>query len=144
MRKCFLDSNILVYLKDSLSLHHQAAAKKLYNLISTNTSLYISPLILDEFLYIFQKAIIREKIASPYRQLQRAVGEILQIPLLSIVNPSNSSSKQLKVIDYMEKFGLKPRDAYHLLTMTSNNIDSFATFDDDFRRVFSAKILKKI
>ncbi|MBM3284123.1 type II toxin-antitoxin system VapC family toxin [Candidatus Gottesmanbacteria bacterium] len=144
MKKCFLDSNFLVYLKDSLSLHHQAAAKKLSNLISANASLYISPLILDEFLYIFQKAIIIEKLAAPYRQLQRAVEEILQIPSLSIVNPPAAASKQMQVISYMEKYNLKPRDAYHLITIISNGIDSFATFDEDYKKVFAARILKKI
>lgn len=36
----------------------------------------------------------------------------------------------------MEKFVLKPRDAYHLLTMKENRIRFFATFDKDFELVF--------
>ena len=51
---------------------------------------------------------------------------------------------QLKVINYMQKYHLKPRDAYHLLTIMENNIDGFATFDNDFNKVFSAKILLEV
>jgi len=41
----------------------------------------------------------------------------------------------------MEKYDLCPRDAYHLLTMIYNKIDSFATFDTDFNKVFEDKLI---
>ncbi|MBI5356067.1 hypothetical protein HZB78_00445 [Candidatus Collierbacteria bacterium] len=43
----------------------------------------------------------------------------------------------------MEKFKLKPRDAYHLLAMQSNKIKHFATFGSDFDLVFSVGAVKR-
>lgn len=143
MKKCFLDSNILVYFKDSLSVDYKHASQKILKLVSSDTELYISPLILDEFLYVFRSVLMRKKIPQLYKELQRAVVEILQLPLLSIVNPPLTSHQQLHVVEYMEEYSLKPRDAYHLLTIISNNIDSFATLDTDFKKVFSAGLLRK-
>jgi predicted nucleic acid-binding protein len=44
----------------------------------------------------------------------------------------------------MSKYHLRLRDAYHLLIMQFNNIDSFLTFDNDFKLVFAAKILNPV
>lgn len=144
MKKCFLDSNILVYFKDDLSVYHKVASQKISELVSSGTEFYISTLVLDEFLYVFQSVLMIKKIPQPYKELQRAVIEILQLPLLSLINPPFTSRQQLQVVKYMEEFSLKPRDAYHLLTIISNNINSFATFDADFKKVFSAGLIKKI
>lgn len=143
MKKCFIDSNGLIYFKDSLSRYHAAVARKLLKLISANVQLCISPLVIDEFLYVFLAALKQQKISPPYKELKRALREILQIPLISIVNSPIDTSAQLQAVDYMEKFNLKPSDAYHLVTMISNKINSFVTFDTDFSKVFAAKILTK-
>lgn len=144
MKRCFLDSNILVYFKDSLSVYHKIVSQKITKLVSSDTELYISPLILDEFLYVFRSVLMRKKIPQFYKELQRVVAEILQLPLLSLVNPPLAFHQQLQVVGYMEEYGLKPRDAYHLLTIISNNIDSFATFDTDFKKVFSAGLINRV
>ncbi len=143
MKKCYLDSNFLIYLKDNRSLYHQNASKKLMQLISEEINLCISPLVLDEFLYVFRYYMIRKKIPNIYQNLKKAVSDILQIPSLSILSLPVSVNDQLKVISYMGKYRLLPRDAYHLLVMTSNNISLFATFDNDFEHVFEAKTIFK-
>lgn len=43
----------------------------------------------------------------------------------------------------MQAYSLRARDAYHLLTMQTNGIDGFATFDNAFSRVFAANLLEK-
>lgn len=59
MQKCYLDSNILISLKDETSFFHNQAKDLLKKLITNSFKLYISPLVLDEFLFqikfIFQK-----------------------------------------------------------------------------------------
>ena len=69
--------------------------------------------------------------------------KILEIPSLEICSPPTDKPSQLKIVQFMDSFQLRPRDAYHLLIMQANEIEEFATFDSDFRRVFSAKALKK-
>jgi len=58
-----------------------------------------------------------------------------------LVNSPTGLKDQIKVVEYMEKYNLCPRDAYHLLTMIYNKIDSFATFDTDFNKVFEDKLI---
>lgn len=144
MKRCYLDSNVLIYVKDSDSLHHKEAVDKVYSLVSADYQIYISSLVLDEFLYVFKYALSKKTASKLYPELKRAVKEVLEIPQLSIINVPNDASLHVKVVDYMQKYGLKPRDGYHLLTMEANNIENFVTFDNDFKKVFSTNVLKQI
>lgn len=143
MRKCYLDSNILLYLKNAASPHHRDAAKITQKLITGNTSLYVSSLGLDEFMHTFLYEVRRNGSKNPYDDLQTAVEDIIELPELSIVNPPSDPKSQVRVVGLMKQYTLHPRDAYHLLTMQSNDIDGFATFDTDFARVFAARLLMK-
>lgn len=143
MKKCYLDSNFLVYFSNEGSPFFLQAREKLEKLATDGVELFISPLALDEFFHAFGFEISRKEKSNLYEELSNACGFILQLPLLKIVNPPVDPISQLQVVSLMKNYSLHPRDAYHLLTMQSNNIDSFATFDTDFRRVFAAKILQK-
>lgn len=144
MKKCYIDSNILVYFKDDDSIGFKSCCDLIVKLTSEETILYISPLCLDEFMYQFgialKKKFPKEQI---YKNLRISLESILEIPLINIINPPTDFEAQEKIIELMEKYSLRPRDAYHLLTMQMNNIDSFATFDNDFKKVFAEKILQK-
>ncbi|OGG28868.1 hypothetical protein A2973_03250 [Candidatus Gottesmanbacteria bacterium RIFCSPLOWO2_01_FULL_49_10] len=113
-------------------------------LTSQNISFYISPLCLDEFLHEFGKA-LRKKTPEKdfFTDLTRALASILDLPQLFIVNPPINPNSHVEVVSLMKTYSLRPRDAYHLLTMQVNNIDGFATFDTDFARVFATKLLQK-
>ncbi len=138
MNKCFLDSNILIYLKDDSSANHLKTVKSVRNLIKNRTRLFISPLCLDETIHSF--SIIFKK---DFEKVTKVIYELLDIPLLEIVNPPTSINENKRVLSLMKDYNLRPRDAYHLLTMQANNIDGFATFDNDFKKVFASKILQK-
>lgn len=144
MRKCYLDSNILIYLKDEDSPYHKRVFDLLSKLISQKVLFFISPLVLDEFYFTFLYGLRVKHIAKPYDKLKRAATEILMIPSLQMVNPPSDADKQLEVISYMERYHLRSRDAYHLLITQTNNIDSLATFDKDFNKVFAAKLLEEV
>lgn len=73
-----------------------------------------------------------------FPKLSLALKSILDLPRLKIVNPAVSKKNQLKVVKYMENYGLRPRDAYHLLAMKSNKIAFLATFDRDFKKAVRA------
>lgn len=144
MTKCYLDSNILIYLKDEHSIGFVRSREVIEKLVSQNISLFVSPLCFDEFLYEFGKA-LRKKTPEKdfFTNLERALASILALPHISIVNPPTNANRHAEVVSLMQTYSLRPRDAYHLLTMQANDIDGFATFDTDFTKVFAARLLVK-
>ena len=143
MTKCYLDSNILVYLKNADSPFHKATLSLVINLTETGVDVFLSPLAIDEFLHNFAREVKAKRITNIFEVLDKALEEILDLPKLEIVNPPIERTAQKKVVKYMEKYQLHARDAYHLLICLENNIDGFATFDKDFGKVFKAKVLEK-
>ena len=144
MQKCYLDSNILVYFKDELSPFHQQVVLHLNSLIKQEFQFSISSLVLDEFIYAFKYGLLQKKEKRLFSELKRAMNEIFLLPRLNLVNPPLDFKKQRSVVVLMGKYHLGPRDAYHLLIMKSNQIDSFFTFDQGFKEVFANKIIKPI
>lgn len=146
MKKCYLDSNVLIYFKDQNSPYYQQALKTILKLNPQKFQLYISPLSLDEFLYslqfILKQAGITQKNISLL--LKNALHSILAFEHLAIVNPPTGKNKNKLVPKIMQDFNLHPRDAYHLLTMKEHGINIFATFDKDFKKVTEKKVVELI
>lgn len=138
MNKCFLDSNILIYLKDTSSNNHLKSVHMVRGLIKNQVKLFISPLCLDETIHSFGVIFKHD-----FEKVSKIMDELLEIPLLEIINPPTDIQKNKEVLLLMKNYNLRPRDAYHLLTMQTNNIDGFATFDNDFKKVFASKLLQK-
>lgn len=139
---CYLDTNILIYYQDSKSPFYQQVQKIVNKLVKGGFDLVISPLVLDEYFYntfASSNKDEREKI----KMIELSLREILQLPKIKIVNPPLKVNKQLKVLKFMEKFNLQPRDAYHLLTALENKVKYLASFDNDFEKVFQKKLLTK-
>lgn len=144
MTKCFLDSNILIYFINSTSLKYKESRDLIKLLLSQNIQIYVSSLCLDEFIHETGKYLLKEFGQKKYYEnLENALNEILELPNISLVSPPTDIFSQKQIIEIMRTYALRPRDGYHLLTMQSNNIDGFATFDNDFKKVFSAKLLQK-
>ena len=140
---CYLDANVLVYYKNEDSPFFEKAKKLIEELLKQDSRLFVSPLVLDEFLFQFQillrnKRVKRNKL---FTLLDKALRDILDLPNLFIVNLPSTKKNQLKILSFMNEFGLRPRDSYHLLTMLENNIHFFVTFDNDFKAVFKQRIL---
>ncbi len=144
MTRCYLDSNVLVYLKNEDSPFFQESSELVLRLKTENANLFISSLCLDEFIHEFGQ-LLRTGVPQKhyFASLETGLNSLLQLPDLSIVNPPTGFFHHQKIISLMEKYSLRPRDAYHLLIMQANGIDGFATFDTDFKKVFAAKILTK-
>lgn len=134
MDKCYLDANLLIYFVQKNSTFHQKSISLLTSITESRLTPAVTPLCLDEFLYHIRGSISQKSID---------LKAILKIPNLTIVNPPIKPKEQIKVLRMMNKFRLRPRDAYHLLAMQSNKIKYFATFDNDFKSVFSAGAVKR-
>lgn len=142
MQTCYLDSNFLINFANEDSLRHDEAVLKLKKLVSDQTLLFISSLVLDEFLHITRLTLIYKKAKNVEETLKIKLEQILKIPFLQMLNPPIELEKQSVILDIMEKYHLLPRDAYHFWIMQENNIDLFATFDNDFETVFRLTTLK--
>ncbi|KKR80529.1 MAG: PilT protein domain protein [Candidatus Daviesbacteria bacterium GW2011_GWA1_41_61] len=139
---CYLDTNILLYYQDWQSPFYQQTQEMISKLIKGGLDLIISPLVLDEYIYnTFTSSYKAEK--EKIKMITLSLREILKLPGIKIFNPPLEVKKQLKVLKLMEKFGLKPRDAYHLLITLENKIKYLATFDSDFEKVFALGRVKK-
>lgn len=144
MTKCYLDSNVLIYFKNTESVNFSESRDLISRLEYEGISLFISPLCIDEFLHEIGKQLkTRSGSKSYFLDLKESLISILNLPNISIVNPPNDLNSQYEIVRIMETFFLRPRDAYHLLTMQANEIDGFATFDNDFNKVFTSKLLMK-
>lgn len=141
-KKCYLDANILIYFKDISSLYHLESVSLIEKLVKEKFEILISPLCLDEFLHVV--ALYLKKIRSKKleEELKNYLNSILSIPNLSLVNPSKNKDLQIRVVDYMVDFSIRPRDAYHLFIIKGNKIKFMATFDKDFKAVFHKGLIK--
>jgi len=144
MPKCYLDSNFLIYLLNAGSPSNKIATEKINNAVSEYT-FSVSHLTLDEFLRSFPHELKQKRTQKEiFSQLQFFFNKILLIPNLEILTAPIGVSRQIEIISIMEIYKLHPRDAYHFWIMQSNNVKTFATFDNDFTKVFSDKILTKL
>ena len=143
MKKCYLDSNVLTYWNNDLAPAYQQAVALIEHLQKEDCELYVSPLVLDELIHAIMLRLRLNNAKSPYLDAALGLGKTLDIPKLIIINPPTDSQSQTEILPLMENFSLRPRDAYHLLTMQANKVDGFATFDTDFKKVFAAKLLEQ-
>lgn len=142
MKKCYLDANFLVFLQDSSSAFYPQAAKILQNLIDEKIVLFVSSLVLDEFL-MGSLRLSGKGIKDMKSNLRLGLKSIFKLPNFNLTTLPSDPEKHLKVINLMAKWHLKPRDAYHLFIMLENRIKYLATFDHDFDSVFRKGLVKK-
>lgn len=146
MSNCYIDSNVLVNLKFTKSSHHKRASRILEILNPDDFQIYISSLTIDEIIHSLNFLLKHDGYAKKGRELylENAIKSILGLPHLEIINPPTDKTKNKSVLKLMKEFSLRPRDAYHLLTMQEHDIKNFATFDNDFRKVVEKKVIIKV
>lgn len=146
LNRCYLDSNVLVYLKDENSPHHPATRQLLKSLSPDRYTLYISSLTIDEFIHAAQFIIKQRKIVheNRYQILDKQLRTIIYLTNLNIVNPTTDKDENMLIVSTMREYNLSPRDAYHFLIMKEQGIEYFATFDKDFDKVFRSGEIRPI
>lgn len=142
MKRCYLDSNIVISFMDSTAQFHQRSKQILTKLVSENWEINLSALVLDECFHNslrFSKKIKKEAL----RQLKLRYRRFIKLPKLNLIIYLPQLKKHTIVLNLMDKYSLRSRDAYHLFIMKENKINFFATFDSDFEQVFAKGILNK-
>lgn len=142
MKKCYLDANTLLYFTNPSSYFHKQATELISLLLLDKWALFISTLTLDEY---FHNAIRFSQMSKELalKDLRKGFSRLRKLENISLVHPPEEFKKQLKVLNLMEKYQLKSRDAYHLFIILENKIKFLATFDNDFDEVFQDGRIQK-
>lgn len=143
MMKCYIDANVLVSYQLSKSPFHSASKNILKKLYRDRVETYTSPLALDEYTHAIKRVLLHKKLQPIDRILQQTLHNITALRNVKLINPPPNMDAQKLILDYMKNYSLKPRDAYHLLTMKHHTISHFATFDTDFKKVFEDGLVQQ-
>ena len=118
----YLDANFFILCNfDSTSRGENA--RKIQERISKGTKASTSALALDEVVWV----LIKNK-KMPL--LRETIEDIFAIPNLAVLEVPSTSA--LDALDFVERFGLKPRDAFHAAIMKSRGITEIVSDDQDF------------
>lgn len=127
----YLDANFFIFANFSTDSKGNNARAILRQIIMGKRAITTS-LALDEVMWVLIKN--NKKI-----ELREIIEEIYAIKNLEIKEVS--SNIPLRAIDFMEKYELKPRDAFHVALMENFNVNEIVSDDSDFDRV---KVIKRI
>lgn len=141
MKKCYLDANLLFYWQDPKSPFNTVANDIINRLVEKEYLLFLSSLVLDEYLYTCLRFSGKSK-KDMKNSLKLSMRRLIKIPHLQLINPPLDEKKHLRVVDLIAKYNLRPRDAYHLFIMMENKIKFLTTFDSDFEKVFASGVVK--
>jgi len=142
MKRCYLDTNLLLYFNNPNSPFYQQAGSILAKLINNNWQLFLSPLTLDEYFHNTLRFTNLPK-EKAMKTLKKSLNKLIKLPNIQLINPSTILGTHKKVLNFMIKYQLRSRDAYHLLIMIENKIKYLATFDNDFDKIFEKGSIKK-
>jgi len=121
----YVDANIFIFARFSLE-KEGIAARAFLEKIKNGLFAVTSTLTIDEVMWVIKKN-------GKNHQLREIIEDIYDIQNLEIVELP--VDVPLKAIDVIERFNLKPRDAFHVATMEHFRIKEIASEDADFDKI---------
>ncbi len=121
----YLDANFFIFSNFDTGTKGDNARKILSDVIGGKDAV-TSALSLDEVMWVLTKNNRKETIRS-------VIEEVYSVPNLSVKDVP--STTPLRALDFMEKYGLRPRDAFHTAMMDSLKIEEIVSDDKDFDEV---------
>lgn len=129
----YVDANVIVFAMTDSGAKSRAALK-LYDEIEHGRRAVISPLVIDEVMWV----LLRQKL--PLDLITTVVEEIYETPNLEVKDIP--AFMPLLALEFINKYGLKPRDAFHAAFMEHFNITEIASDDRDFDKIPNIKRIK--
>lgn len=129
----YLDANFFIFALLDKTKKGVAAREIQRSIVKGKERAITSSLALDEIMWV----LIRNR---KQHLLRTAVEGIYLTPNLDVVGVS--STAPLLALDFMEKYDLKPRDAFHLAVMRENRVGIIVSNDKDFDKVELVKRIK--
>ena len=121
----YLDANFFIFANFDNGQKGNGA-RKIHAQIVAGKPAVTSVLTIDELMWVMIKNGKKELI-------RQVIEEIYSIPALMVKEVPALTA--LTAIDFMEKYGLKPRDAFHAAIMKSLGLTEIVTDDSDFDRI---------
>jgi len=128
----YLDANFFVIYNFDKTLKGEKARKILEEIINGKEAI-TSSLALDEVMWVIIK---NKKIEA----LRETIEDIYATPYLTVKEVG--SDIPLEALDFIEKYNLKPRDAFHAAVMKSSDVKEIVSDDPDFDSVEWIKRIK--
>jgi len=145
----YLDANLLVFARDRKSQKYNSATILLADLFSNGVNLFITNLVIDEYIWALLKAYYRmdnkkelyphiikndPQILLQYHwRIASGVRKILNFRRLTVASDLVPSREiVVRAINLMRTQLLSPRDAFHLAFIIKLNVDGIVTSDGDF------------
>lgn len=122
----YLDANFFLFAILDVTQKGDNARKIQDSIIRGKQDATTSALTLDEIMWVLVKN-------KKKHMLRTVVEGIYSIPNLDV--SGLSSTVPLLALESMEKYGLSPRDAFHLAVMKEAKIRSIVSDDNDFDKV---------
>ena len=126
----FLDANFFVFAVGDMTKKGESARQLQREIIIGKKQAVTSVAVLDEVMW----ALIKNK---KKHLVRRVVEDIYAFPNLEI-KPVTVSTP-IRVLDIMDMYNLKPRDALHVAVMEECNLKTIVSDDADFDRVRTIK-----
>jgi len=139
-QKVYFDANFLIYLSISKKPSLKKQARILFGkLLSNKNKLFLSPLSFDEAWwgikneYNIQNSTTLSCCDVPiYSELEQFTTDIL--PKAELAQFLDAKKGTKRALEFLSRFRLRPRDAFHLAMMIDNKIFILISDDGDFIR----------
>jgi len=122
----YLDANFFIFALLDTTEKGQRAREIYRNIARGRERAVTSPLAIDEVMWVLIRA-------GRKHLLRVAVEGVYTTPNLDVV--AFSPITPLTALNLIERYDLKPRDAFHAATMKENKLTRIVTDDEDFDKV---------
>ena len=122
----YLDANFFIFALLDRTDKGVGARSLQQKIVGGKENAITSSLALDEIMWVLIRG-------GKQHLLRTAVEGIYSMPNLDVLEVS--STAPLLALDFIERYGLKPRDAFHAAVMKENSVEAIASDDEDFDRV---------
>ncbi len=149
----YLDANFLVAFFADKHTDKNSSRKLFFNLLKSNSVLFVSPLTLDETWYKIWEIPYREKklkkvkwpsIKTFYPKIKIILDELKKLPeTFRLIQFENSFEAGINnAAENIGIHGLEPRDAFHLAYMQDLQIETIITKDKkDFNKIPDIEVI---
>lgn len=129
----YLDANFFIFFNFDQSARGQAARKIHERILAGSLVAVTSALALDEVMWV----IIKNKRSETLREVIEDIFAMRNLNVKDVI-----ASTAFDALDYIERYDLKPRDAFHAAMMKSAGVSEIISDDHDFDRVKEIKRIK--
>ena len=135
--KYYLDANFLASYFISNHEKNNISTKKMAEILASNSEIDISTLTMDETWWVIFKHLKTnsEPFSDFYEDYKKVFSKLKSISECVFIQFSDLENGISLALDYINKFNLRPRDAFHFAIIDEQKLDCIVTFDTYFNSI---------